>query len=337
MVLDHGGGHHVVGSEPQAVRQVVDRLGGVAHQDDHVVAARAPPGEAVHGGAGRLVLRGGAARLVARPSVHARVPGQELVDAVGHRLQRRGRGGAVEIAVGPVDAVETGHRSVGTDERREFGLRCHAVTLRSAGTPGRGSAPGSRTNGTPPPGPGRAPGGPVPALPCPRGGALRVRAGPLGSRARRRRPRAGAPERGHLRAAARRAARRSSMPTSSGIPPAASASSTWCSGRSPPAHRATGRRPGGQPATFSPLAESEPGRHVGPVDDVPQGGEEVGLHVLVLQVEGVLPGVEDEQRDRPVARRCPGGRRPAPRSAGRPAARRPAHPSPSPEWSRWPG
>ena len=56
------------------------------------------------------------------------------MDAVGHRLQGGCRCGAVEIAIGPVDPVEAGHQSVGADERRELGFRCHAVTLRSAGT-----------------------------------------------------------------------------------------------------------------------------------------------------------------------------------------------------------
>ncbi len=41
MVLDHGGGHHVVGSQAEAVGEVVDGLGGVAHEDDDVVAHRA--------------------------------------------------------------------------------------------------------------------------------------------------------------------------------------------------------------------------------------------------------------------------------------------------------
>ena len=100
-------------------------------------------------------------------------------------------------------------------------------------------------------------------------------------------------------------------------------------------------RPGGRArrpsaGDLEPLGGVEAARHVGPVDDVPQRGEEVGLHVLVLQVEGVLPGVEDEERDGAAGRRCPGGRRPARRSAGRRGARRPAHPSPSPGWSRWP-
>ena len=34
-----------------------------------------------------------------------------------------------------------------------------------------------------------------------------------------------------------------------------------------------------------------------PIDNVPEGVNVVALHVLVLQVEGVLPHVEEEQRD----------------------------------------
>lgn len=41
----------------------------------------------------------------------------------------------------------------------------------------------------------------------------------------------------------------------------------------------------------------EPVLHVGPVDDVPERGHIVGLHVLVLQVVRVLPHVDLEQRD----------------------------------------
>lgn len=41
--------------------------------------------------------------------------------------------------------------------------------------------------------------------------------------------------------------------------------------------------------------------HVLPVDDLPHGLYEVHLLVLVLQVEGVLPGVEDQDRDRTLA------------------------------------
>ena len=37
--------------------------------------------------------------------------------------------------------------------------------------------------------------------------------------------------------------------------------------------------------------------HVSPVGDVPEGFDVVGLHVLVLQVEGVLPHVQHQQRD----------------------------------------
>ena len=38
VVLDDGRGDHVVGSQPEAVGEMVDGLGRVAHEDDHVVA-----------------------------------------------------------------------------------------------------------------------------------------------------------------------------------------------------------------------------------------------------------------------------------------------------------
>ena len=79
--------------------------------------------------------------------------------------------------------------------------------------------------------------------------------------------------------------------------------------------RRTGRRP--HPAhvpglllNTELLGRRQPGRHVGPVDDVPQGGEEVGLDVLVLEIEGVLPASKTRSGTEP-APRCPGGRRPA--------------------------
>ena len=43
VVLDHGGDDDVVGLEAQAVGEVVDRLGGVAADDRHVVAVGARP------------------------------------------------------------------------------------------------------------------------------------------------------------------------------------------------------------------------------------------------------------------------------------------------------
>ena len=89
------------GPRPEAVGQVVDGLGRVAHQHHHVVAAGGPAGEAVHAVAGLLVGGGGPPGLVAGAAVHARVPGQERRHPVGHRLERRCRGGAVEVAVGP--------------------------------------------------------------------------------------------------------------------------------------------------------------------------------------------------------------------------------------------
>ena len=45
------------------------------------------------------------------------------------------------------------------------------------------------------------------------------------------------------------------------------------------------------------LCRSEATSNVVPVDDVPQRSDVVRLHVLVLQVPGVLPSINDEQRD----------------------------------------
>src|SRR5712671_2821757 len=49
------------------------------------------------------------------------------------------------------------------------------------------------------------------------------------------------------------------------------------------------------------LGRSEAGGDVGPVHDVPQRVEEVCLDVLILKVERVLPGIEDQKRRRAVA------------------------------------
>ena len=68
--------------------------------------------------------------------MHAGVPGQELVDPVGHRLQRGRRGGAVEVAVGTFDTVEAGNGHVRADERRHGFLRSarrHTTKCRRAG------------------------------------------------------------------------------------------------------------------------------------------------------------------------------------------------------------
>ena len=53
VVLDHGGDHDVVGAEPEPVGEMVDGLGGVAHEHDDVVGTLRAPGEAVHAGPGR--------------------------------------------------------------------------------------------------------------------------------------------------------------------------------------------------------------------------------------------------------------------------------------------
>ena len=151
MVLDHGGGHHVVGAEPEPVGQLVDGLGGVAHQDHHVVTAGRSLREAVHARARLLVGGCGATRLVARAAMHTRIPGQELVDPVGDRLQRGRRRGAVEVAVGAFETVEAGNRQVGADERRDGLFPVHAVTIGKRGPPAGPAAAGwlSRRRGPP--------------------------------------------------------------------------------------------------------------------------------------------------------------------------------------------
>src|SRR3972149_4270567 len=45
-----------------------------------------------------------------------------------------------------------------------------------------------------------------------------------------------------------------------------------------------------------PCRRLQPARHLGPVDDVPPGGDVVGPAVLVVEVVGVLPDVDAEDR-----------------------------------------
>ena len=112
VMLHHGGEHHVVGVEAEAVGEMVERLGGVATQDgDVAVASGRPltaPGEGEGGVPGRLVGRGGEARLVPGAPVHARVRGYELLDGGHDGGERAGRGGGVEVHVAALDAVDTG-------------------------------------------------------------------------------------------------------------------------------------------------------------------------------------------------------------------------------------
>ena len=60
VVLDDGRDDDVGGTEAEPVGQVVDRLGRVADEHDHVASAGGPPGEAVGTLAGLLVGGGGA-------------------------------------------------------------------------------------------------------------------------------------------------------------------------------------------------------------------------------------------------------------------------------------
>ena len=49
------------------------------------------------------------------------------------------------------------------------------------------------------------------------------------------------------------------------------------------------------------LGLAQAGGDVVPVDDIPKRSEEVGLHVLVLQVVGVLPSIDGQQGQRALA------------------------------------
>src|SRR5690606_18771613 len=87
--------HDVTGHR---AREQVQRIGGVAREDDDLVVGRAD--EARHGGAGVLVGGGADPRGVSGAAVHARVEGQQLGDAVGDGGQRRCTRRVVEVRVG---------------------------------------------------------------------------------------------------------------------------------------------------------------------------------------------------------------------------------------------
>ncbi len=79
-------------------REQVQRIGGVAREDDDLVVGRAD--EARDGRAGVLVGGGADPRGVSGTAVHARVEGQQLRDAVGDGGQRRCARRVVEVRVG---------------------------------------------------------------------------------------------------------------------------------------------------------------------------------------------------------------------------------------------
>ncbi len=187
VVLDDGGDDHVVGGQRQPVGEMVDGLGGVADDHGDVVAVLRAAGEAEGGQAGLLVGVGGQAGLVPRPPVHAGVPRQELLHALGHRRQGVGRGRRVEVQVRPLLPV---------DDRAPAGRRRRAT--RGHGVPSRHHPPRRRRAATEtfrvprgsPSGGGRPDtmGGHAEVIPSPRhgGGLHRRPRRPPGRAARRR-------------------------------------------------------------------------------------------------------------------------------------------------------
>jgi hypothetical protein len=121
-------GHHDrrIRVQPQAVRELIDRFGGVAADDRDVVAVGATR-EVERGGAGFLVGGGRDLRLVAGSAMHARVPREELVHALDHRRQGRGRSGRVERQVRPFGTVDARHQLIGADQA--YGKNTHRDSL----------------------------------------------------------------------------------------------------------------------------------------------------------------------------------------------------------------
>ena len=135
---------NVVVSRGQAAAEEVERVGGVAGEDDQVLLAGAD--ERADLGAGLLVPARGDPGGVAVAAVDRGVGAQGDIDCRLDRLQRRGAGGVVEVGVVHDRAVQRRHAQVlrhragGRGERsgvqRRYGAQ--VVTRRRVTTCGRG-------------------------------------------------------------------------------------------------------------------------------------------------------------------------------------------------------
>ena len=115
VMLDHRRHHDVSGFEPQAVGEVVDRLGGVAAEDRHVAAALGPPGEGQRRLPCSLVGGGRLARAIsgARDARWSRWAGtrRHVARPRGVRSSRRpSRGSGTDEQSRPRTAPDRGHR-----------------------------------------------------------------------------------------------------------------------------------------------------------------------------------------------------------------------------------
>ena len=122
-MLDDRGDHDVLAPESKAVGQVIERFGGVAADDRHIVPGgpAAGAGEAERRGACVLVSRRGQLGLVAGPAVDAGVPGHERFNGGEYRAERACRCGRVERQVRALCAVHAWHRHSVTHQRHRRG------------------------------------------------------------------------------------------------------------------------------------------------------------------------------------------------------------------------
>jgi hypothetical protein len=118
VVLDDRRHDDVVGLQAQAVREVVDRLGGVAADDRHVLAA-GTPAEVKNCRPRLLVGHRGELGLVPRAAVDAGVPRKELGNAVRDGWKGAARRSRVEVQVRSLEAVDARHSQVVTNERSD--------------------------------------------------------------------------------------------------------------------------------------------------------------------------------------------------------------------------
>ena len=107
-----------VGALGERAGKQVDRVGRVAGDDHRVVVAGID--EAPNRFARALVGGGRGPRLEPRAAVDARVPAEQLLDGIVDGLQRRRRGGVVEVDVAPRPAGHQRHLDVGTDQAQRL-------------------------------------------------------------------------------------------------------------------------------------------------------------------------------------------------------------------------
>ena len=111
MVLHQRKQDHVIFVQPDAPGGLVDRLGGVFDEDDHL-AAHVRAEETAHDLARIVVRFAGDLGLEPLAAMDAGIPRHEQIQGFNHVPQRRRGGGIVEVHIGLLAAVEQRHLHV---------------------------------------------------------------------------------------------------------------------------------------------------------------------------------------------------------------------------------